>query len=73
MKNIIIKLFAVVVLFSIVYLVLPYSVQMGLKHTFADVDDYKIFSNHTISKSTQPEVWQRWMKTTIKKYLPLIY
>lgn len=58
MKNIIIKLFAVVVLFSIVYLVLPYSVQMGLKHTFADVDDYKIFSNHTISKSTQPEVWQ---------------
>jgi len=40
-----------------IYFVLPYHVQMGLKHTFADVDDYKIFPNHIVEESPAPKPW----------------
>lgn len=51
------KLFIAVVVLAIIYFVLPYHVQMGLKHNFADVDDYKLFEHHTITKSTTPKPW----------------
>ena len=52
------KLLMVIIVLAIIYFVLPYHVQMGLKHTFADVDDYKIFAKHDIEKSTTPIPWQ---------------
>lgn len=48
----------VVILLTLIFLVLPYHVQMGLKHTFANVDDYKLFDKHTILKSSSPQSWQ---------------
>ncbi|HRH58435.1 MAG TPA: serine hydrolase [Chitinophagales bacterium] len=48
----------VIAALAIIYFVLPYHVQMGLKHNFADVDDYKLFESNKISKSTSPKPWQ---------------
>lgn len=48
----------VIAALAIIYFVLPYHVQMGLKHNFADVDDYKLFESNKISKSTNPKPWQ---------------
>ena len=48
----------VIAALAIIYFVLPYHVQMGLKHNFADVDDYKLFERNKISKSTSPKPWQ---------------
>ncbi len=42
---------------AVLYFIAPVHVQMGLKHVFADVDDYKIFDKNTLSKSTQPKPW----------------
>jgi len=47
-----------IVVVAIIYFVLPGFVQKGLKYNFADVDDYKIFEKHTISKSGTPKPWQ---------------
>lgn len=44
--------------FAIIYFVLPYHVQMGLKYNFANVDDYKLFSSNKIVKSSSPKPWQ---------------
>lgn len=52
------KLIISIVVLAIVYFVLPYHVQMGLKHNFANVDDYKLFESHKIAKSTTPKPWQ---------------
>ncbi len=48
--------FSLAVLF-LLYSFLPLHVQMGLKHTFADVDDYRLFNSHTITKSAHPKAW----------------
>lgn len=42
---------------AIIYVVLPVHVQMGLKHNFANVQDYRLFSNNKIAKSNQPKDW----------------
>jgi CubicO group peptidase (beta-lactamase class C family) len=52
------KLLIAIVVFAVVYFVLPKHVQMGLVHNFADVDDYKLFDKHTIQKSSTPIAWQ---------------
>ena len=55
------KLVKILIVFAVVaiaYLSLPYHVQMGLKHNFADVDDYKLFKSYVIHKSTHPEEWK---------------
>jgi CubicO group peptidase (beta-lactamase class C family) len=55
------KLVKILIVFAVVaiaYLSLPYHVQMGLKHNFADVDDYKLFKSNVIHKSTHPEEWK---------------
>lgn len=52
------KLFIALVVLAAIYFVLPYHVQMGLKHTFANVDDYKLFPSHKLSKSSTPIAWQ---------------
>ncbi len=51
------KLLIAIVVLAIIYFLLPYHVKMGLKHNFADVDDYKLFDHHTIAKSTAPKSW----------------
>ncbi len=55
-----------------VFFFLPEHVQMGLKHNFADVDDYKLFSHATIHKSGQPKPWiisEQYNKQTPSKDL----
>ncbi|MDB5225961.1 MAG: beta-lactamase [Bacteroidota bacterium] len=52
------KILLVIIVLIGVYFLLPEHVQMGLKHNFADVDDYKIFPYHTIKRSTHPEPWK---------------
>lgn len=51
------KIFLAVLVFAIIYFLLPYHVQMGLKHNFANVDDYKLFSEHKLNKSSSPKAW----------------
>ncbi|HQG38697.1 MAG TPA: hypothetical protein PLK15_06165, partial [Chitinophagales bacterium] len=51
------KFFILIIMLVGIYFVLPYHVQMGLKHTFADVDDYKIFPNHIVEESPAPKPW----------------
>jgi CubicO group peptidase (beta-lactamase class C family) len=51
------KILAAIVLIFLSYLFLPVHVQMGIKHTFANVDDYKIFPHHTIQHSRSPKPW----------------
>jgi len=52
------KLVIAILVLAVIYFVLPYHVQMGLKHTFANVDDYKLFDKNIISKSTAPKPWK---------------
>ena len=51
------KIFLAVLVFAIIYFLLPYHVQMGLKHNFANVDDYKLFSEQKLKKSSTPKAW----------------
>jgi hypothetical protein len=51
------KLIGVILALGLMYFMLPYHVQMGLKYVFADVDDYKIFDQHIVHKSTTPSPW----------------
>ncbi|MCB0508721.1 MAG: serine hydrolase [Chitinophagales bacterium] len=52
------KIGIVLLVLIIIYILLPQYVQMGLKHNFANVDDYKLFDKHVVQKSTTPTVWQ---------------
>ena len=51
------KLIGVILALGLIYFMLPNHVQMGLKYVFADVDDYKIFDQHIVHKSTAPSPW----------------
>ncbi|MBK9329335.1 MAG: serine hydrolase [Sphingobacteriales bacterium] len=46
-----------IALLGVGFFLLPEHVQMGLKHNFADVDDYKLFSHTSIHKSDHPKPW----------------
>ena len=51
------KLLIAVAVLAIVYFFLPVHVQMGLKHNFANVDDYQLFPNNKVQKSEHPKPW----------------
>ena len=52
------KLLILAIVLGVVYFFLPDFVQMGLKHNFANVDDYKLFNNHVIKESTVQIPWE---------------
>ncbi len=56
--NAIKKLIIALLLIAIAYFAAPHFVQMGLKHNFANVDDYTLFDKHVVKKSTQPIAWE---------------
>lgn len=64
MKKVLILLVAA----GILYWIAPVQLQMGIKHTFADVDDYKLFVNHRITRSTHPQSWP--LSADYNKYKP---
>ena len=55
------SLFKTVIVIALIYVGLlffgPKHIQNGLKYWFSNVDDYKVFTNNTIQKSTTPKAW----------------
>lgn len=55
------SLFKTVIVIALVYVGLlffgPKHIQNGLKYWFSNVDDYKVFTNNTIQKSSSPKAW----------------
>lgn len=42
----------------IIFMILPFHARKVLKHNFANVDDYKLFANNEIKKSSNPQPWK---------------
>jgi CubicO group peptidase (beta-lactamase class C family) len=56
------KLLKTILIIAVVYAALvffaPKHISNGLKYLFSNVDDYKVFTNNTLLKSTEPHAWQ---------------
>lgn len=42
----------------IIFMIIPFHARKVLKHNFANVDDYKLFTNNEIKKSSNPQPWK---------------
>lgn len=59
MKGLLKLVLVLAVIYALALFFGPKHVSNGLKYWFSNVDDYKLFTNNTITKSSQPIAWKK--------------